>query len=177
MKSWVKSAWTGLRTLSGRFSREGLKDELGADREEDMRILSSDDAARERRRDPRTDATHSIRNLLLIRSERQECTLAVLGTADGLLMAGSREDYFAERAAAHASLHLCRAPGKQFEGPGASPGEHLTGVGFEVAGRPLFVAVLDRRSSPGRQDDVQALAERVRCILAEHWERSVSKAA
>ena len=115
MKSWVKSAWTGLRTLSGRFSREGLKDELGMDRDEDMRILSSDGTSKERRRDPRTDATHSIRNLLAIRSERQECTLAVLGTADGLLMAGSREDYFAERAAAHASLHLCRAGSSLFE--------------------------------------------------------------
>ena len=31
-----------------------------------------------------------------------------------------------------------------------TPGEHLTGVGFEVAGRPLFVAVLDRRSAAGR---------------------------
>ena len=177
MKSWVKSAWSGLRTLSGRFSREDLKDDLDARREEDMRILSSDGTAKERRRDPRTDATFSIRNLLQHRSELQACTLAVLGTADGLLLAGSREDYFAERAAAHASLHLCRAKTHRFEGPGASPGEHLTGVGFEVAGRPLFVAVLDRRSAPGRSEEVEQLAERVRCILAEHWEQSVSRAA
>jgi hypothetical protein len=176
MRSWVKTAWTGLRTLSGRFSREALKEGAPVGRQEDMQILSSDDA-RDRRRDPRTDATFSIRNLLRMRSERHECTLAVLGTADGLLMAGSREDYFAERAAAHASLHLTQAGTRIFEGPGASPGEHLTGVGFEVAGRPLFVAVLDRRAPDSRGDEVESLAERVRCILAEHWEQSVSKAA
>ena len=62
----------------------------------------------DRRLDPRTDARFSLRNLLRLRSLRDRLPLAVLSTADGVLMAGSREDRPAMRAAAHAALALAR---------------------------------------------------------------------
>ena len=74
----------------------------------------------ERRIDPRTDPSFSLRNLLRTRAARERYSVAVVGTADGELMAGSQEDRPAWRVVAHAATALFRegSPGDRFEREG-----------------------------------------------------------
>lgn len=61
------------------------------------------DTTLERRRDPRTDPTYSLHNLLRTRAERLACGLAALGTSDGLVMASTHPGRTADEAVATAS--------------------------------------------------------------------------
>lgn len=126
----------------------------------------------ERRRDPRTDTRFSLRNLLRVRSHEHQLSLAVLGTPDGMLMAGSREDRPAQRAVAHAALALI-GKGERFELEGKRTDATVLGLRFEANGGALCLAVLSEgpRIAEGLLDE---LARRVRAILIEGRLRKVA---
>jgi hypothetical protein len=130
----------------------------------------------ERRKDSRRDTTFSLRNLLKVRSERFDYSLAVLGTPDGLVMVGSREDELAKMTAAQVSLRLFKkseeAPFGRFTRSG--PGRRVSGIRFDIDGNEVFLAVVDeggRRDE--REDDVvlDELAERIQDIIAQQRRR------
>lgn len=129
----------------------------------------------DRRRDPRRDAAFSLKNLLRVRSERHAYTLAVLGTSEGLVMAGSRDDDLAQLTAAQLSLRLFKteeAPFGRFTR--ACEGARVTGLRFEVEGNELFLGVVDeggRRDE--REDDrlLDELVERVQDIFQQQRAR------
>lgn len=133
----------------------------------------------ERRKDHRRDATFSLRNLLRIRSERRNYALAVLGTAEGLVMAGSREDDLAKMTAAQVSLRLFKAPEEapfgRFTKSGL--GKRVSGVRFEIDGNELFLAVVDEHGSADERDDdvlLDELAERVHDIITQQRQRAAA---
>ncbi len=118
-----------------------------------------------RRTDPRTNPRFSLKNLLSIRALRESFALAVLGTVDGVLMAGSQEDRAAQRLAAHASAELreCSASGR-FARSG-NRNVSLNGLRFQAGGRSLCLAVL--QPGGGATDaSLDAIAARVRVILS-----------
>ena len=118
-----------------------------------------------RRRDPRTNAHYSLRNLL---RHRSPAAVAVLGTSAGILMAGSQEDRVAQRVAAHAADALFSKDGARVIAcNGKRTGGRLSGLRFQADGCDLFLAVLDPRASCDRNGFLQELADRVRCILGE----------
>lgn len=129
----------------------------------------------ERRQDTRRDAAFSLKNLLRVRSERHDYTLAVLGTSEGLVMAGSAEGDLAELTAAQLSLRLFKgedAPFGRFTR--AVQGARVTGLKFEVEGNELFLGVVDeggRRNE--REDDLllDELVERVQDIFQQQRSR------
>jgi hypothetical protein len=112
----------------------------------------------ERRRDPRTDPSHSLVNLLRTRAERLACALAALGTEDGLVMASSHPGPSAEEVVARASAGLV--------------GERVISRRVEVDGRAVLLTLL----SPATQDEheLDDLALRVRAILAERRARAAA---
>lgn len=118
----------------------------------------------ERRLDPRTDPQYSLRNLLRIRAEREGLEIAVISTAEGLLMAGSHEGRAAQRIAAEAAL-LVRASGS-IERLGAKTGAAMRAIRFDSRGRALCLAVL-RTQAAAEEADLEGMAGRVRKILAE----------
>ncbi|MEZ6189400.1 MAG: hypothetical protein R3F62_30910 [Planctomycetota bacterium] len=127
---------------------------------------------RERRLDPRTDAAFSLRNLLRVRSAQNDYTLAVLGTSEGMVMAGSKLDDAAARAAAEASYELFRQAQQHPYGRYTSKvgSSRLSAIRFEVEGRALLLAVLDREGlQPEQRDEfvLDQLADRVQSILEE----------
>lgn len=115
-----------------------------------------------RRLDPRTDRRFSLRNLLNLRSNAHDLSLAVVGTRDGVLMAGSREDGTAERALAHASAELggriC------FSTEGQRTGGRLAGMRLVVDGEPVVLAIMDRAQRP-LDGVLEEMADRIKCIL------------
>ena len=129
----------------------------------------------DRRIDSRRDATFSLRNLLKVRTTRLDYSLAVLGTPDGLVMAGSREDDLAQLTAAQVSFRLFRgeeAPFGRFTR--SNLGARVTGVRFEIEGSELFLAVVDERGRRDERDDdvlLDELAERVQDIIAQQRQR------
>lgn len=132
---------------------------------------------RERRLDPRTDACFSLRNLLRVRSAQNDYAFAVLGTAEGMVMAGSKVDTAAEQAAAEASYQLFRQAKQHPYGRYSisAPTGRLSAIRFEVDGRPLLLAVLDREGlQPEQRDEfvLDQLADRVQCILEESSQRA-----
>ncbi len=124
----------------------------------------------DRRRDPRTDPHASLRNLLRVRAERHGLGLAVISTADGVLVAGSREDRPARRAAAHAADEVRRGASFVREAPGA----RLRGVRVDYAGGPLVIAVLEQQAGPAAENVLAGLAERIGAILSELRRRAAA---
>ena len=123
----------------------------------------------ERRIDPRTDPSFSLRNLLRTRAARERYSVAVVGTADGELMAGSQEDRPAWRVVAHAATALFRegSPGDRFERAARTRSARLTGVRFEARGRPPCLAVVeDPQHASGGGALEPALADMVRRVQA-----------
>jgi len=132
---------------------------------------------RERRLDPRDDASFSLRNLLRVRSAQNDYTLAVLGTADGMVMAGSKVNQDAARAAAEASYELFLQAKLHPYGRYTSrvDGSRISAIRFEVEGRPLLLAVLDGEGlQPEQRDEfvLDQLAHRVQSILEECAQRA-----
>ncbi len=119
----------------------------------------------ERRKDPRTDTCFSLRNLLRVRALEHCLSLAVLSTTDGMLLAGSREDRPAQRAAAHSGLALT-GPSERFERLGRRTDATVSGLRFNATGGPLCLTVLSEgpRIAAGMLEE---LARRVRAILLE----------
>lgn len=130
----------------------------------------------DRRLDPRTDASFSLKNLLRLRTARNDYALTVVGTPDGYVMAGSRGGDPAEETAAQASLELfVRAEEAPFGRVSRrTPSGRLSGMRFEVEGRPLFVALVDQTGQPREHEDdhyLDAIAERIQAILVEQRRR------
>ena len=130
----------------------------------------------DRRLDSRQDATFSLRNLLRVRPQRKNYALAVLGTAEGLVMAGSREDDLAKMTAAQVSLRLFKngdeAPFGRFTKSGL--GKRVSGIRFQIDGNELFVAVVDERGTADERDDdrvLDELAERINDIISQQRQR------
>ena len=120
----------------------------------------------DRRRDPRTDPHASLHNLLRVRAEVHDLALALLSTADGVLVAGSRQDRPAQRAAAHAA-DVLRGEPTRFARDARRTGGRLSGLRLEVDGRPLILSVLEERPAGEAEALLTSLAERVSAILAE----------
>jgi hypothetical protein len=120
----------------------------------------------ERRLDPRTDPSHSLRNLLKVRSDRHALALALLLTHDGILMAGSKEGRLAERMAAHAAQELFTGPADRINVRGRRTGAALSALRFTSRGRPLALAILSEDRPLDRQE-LEDMASRVGRILQE----------
>ncbi|MGE0711235.1 MAG: hypothetical protein AB7N76_28760 [Planctomycetota bacterium] len=127
----------------------------------------------DRRRDPRTDAHVSLVNLLRVRTTRHGLALALLLTADGLLMAGSQTGVTAERMAAHAAQELFQGPADRVNVTGRRTGARLSALRFQSEGRPLAVAVLSQ-DQPLSREELEDIALRVRRILAEADQRAAA---
>lgn len=121
----------------------------------------------ERRLDPRTDTAFSLRNLLRVRAVRYGLALAVLSTAEGVLMAGSAEDRAAERVAAHVATELRAEHYDRVARAGQRTGAQLNGLRFSWEGRPLVLAVLAADGGPATDEVLDELAARVGAILGE----------
>lgn len=118
-----------------------------------------------RRIDPRNNARFSLKNLLSIRALRERFALAVVGTAQGVLMAGSQEDRAAERVAAHASAALSDQTGPSRFVRSGSRDVSLSGLRFKAGGHSLCLAVL-QPGGAASDASLDAIAARVRAILA-----------
>lgn len=118
----------------------------------------------ERRRDSRANPHFSLRNLFSTRAQRDRFSLAVLGTHEGVLMAGSQEDRAAQRCVAHAADQLAAAG--RFACEGRRTGGRLSGLRMEVGGKPLVLAVLDAQPRARGEGMLNELAARVRSILS-----------
>lgn len=129
----------------------------------------------ERRRDPRTDPHRSLRNLLATRSARHGLGLVALGTAAGVLVAGSREDRPAQRALAHAATEL-NAGARQWTRDAARTGGRLAAVRFEADGKPLVLTVLAASAGMGPDGALAGLVERIRAIFGEMRARATAAA-
>jgi hypothetical protein len=132
----------------------------------------------ERRKDPRTDTTYSLRNLLRVRVERHAYAAAVLGTSDGVLLAGSREDLLAEGLVAEASYELfdSRAPYGRFSRESSTSSQRLSGVRIQVDGKTLLLALLDETGANVEFDDDEVLDEITECVGRILAERRASAA-
>ncbi len=131
----------------------------------------------DRRRDPRTDPHTSLRNLMRVRAEVHDLALALLSTADGMLLAGSRQDRPAQRAAAHAADALRGDDAAVFGGftrDAPRTGGRLSGLRLEVDGRPLILSVLEERPRGEAEALLEGLAERVGAILSELRQRAAA---
>ena len=127
----------------------------------------------ERRQDPRTDTRFSLHNLLRVRALRHRLSLAVLGTPEGMLMAGSREDRPAQRAVAHAALALVNG-GERFERLGKRTAAMVQGLRFDAgAGGTLCLAVL-AQSGRVAEGLLEELASRIQAILREGHQRQAA---
>jgi hypothetical protein len=122
----------------------------------------------ERRRDPRTSKPYSLQNLLKLRAESGAFMLAVVGTADGFIMASSRDraDKQGARLAAHASTELFRGKSHEsFSRTAANwPDVRCLGLKLEIGGRDAFIAALVPSNKPFCLEE---LATCVRRILTE----------
>jgi hypothetical protein len=124
----------------------------------------------ERRRDPRNSKPYSLENLLRLRAEQGGLMLAVVGTADGFVMASSRGrlDKQGARLAAHVSSEL-RTRGATFNlEPPSWPHVRLLGMKIEVEGRPAFLAALVPAAG---SFNLEELATGVKRILGQSLER------
>ena len=118
-----------------------------------------------RRTDPRNNARFSLKNLLSIRALRERFALAVVGTADGVLMAGSDETRAAERVAAHVSAELRDRTGPNRFVRSGSRDVSLSGLRFQAGGRSLCLAVLQPGGAVS-DASLDSIAARVRAILS-----------
>ncbi len=129
----------------------------------------------ERRLDPRTDPTYSLRNLLRVRAARHDLALVVVSTADGFVMASSHDGApestgrrAAERAAAHASDAARKEPRVETRWTDSAPWQRLHARRVDAAGRAVLVSVVGAPNPTGGvADPVDDLAARVASILSE----------
>ena len=129
----------------------------------------------ERRLDPRTDPTYSLRNLLRVRAARHDLALVVVSTTDGLVMASSRDGApeaggrrAVERAAAHASDAARTQPRVEARWTDSAPWQRLRARRVDAAGRAVLVSVVGAPPPAGDvADPVDDLAARVASILSE----------
>lgn len=104
-----------------------------------------------------------------IRSRENELSLAVLSTPGGMIMAGSREDRPAERAAAHLADALFGAgssQGPQVVKRGRRTESSISGLRFDAPGGALCLGVLSRGAAAS-EGLLAEMAQRVRAILGE----------